>query len=78
MKTEKAAAGSKDRLGATLLEDGINFAVYSETASGRPQLRPGSRQVGELFAPFYGAVREYALLEGRWDGARSVERCFEA
>ena len=33
MKTEKAAAGSKDRLGATLLEDGINFAVYSETAS---------------------------------------------
>ena len=33
MKTEKAAPGSKDKLGATLLEDGINFAVYSESAS---------------------------------------------
>ena len=48
-----------------ILKDGFGF--YSETAKGRPTLRPGSRQIGELFAPFYGAVRDYALLEGRWD-----------
>jgi glycogen operon protein len=33
MQSLKAAAGSKEKLGATLLEDGINFAVYSESAS---------------------------------------------
>jgi glycogen debranching enzyme len=33
MQSTKAAPGSKDQLGATLLEDGINFAVYSESAS---------------------------------------------
>lgn len=48
-----------------ILKDGFGF--YSETAKGRPALRPGSRQIGELFAPFDGAVRDYTRLEGRWD-----------
>ena len=29
----RTAAGSKEKLGATIFEDGVNFAVYSETAT---------------------------------------------
>ena len=49
-----------------ILKDGFGF--YSENAAGRPEIRRGMRQMEQLFAPFYPAVREYALLEGRWDG----------
>ena len=44
------------------------FAFYSVNAKGRHLLKPGSRHFGKLFAPFYPAVRDYKLLEGRWDG----------
>lgn len=65
-QTEVIALAKELRLPLVpILKDGFGF--YSAIAKGRTQLRPGSRQIGELFAPFYGAVRDYALLEGRWD-----------
>src|SRR6476659_1392216 len=51
---------------ARILKQG--FAFYSVNAKGRHLLRPGSSHFGKLFAPFYPAVRDYKLLEGRWDG----------
>jgi monoamine oxidase len=49
-----------------ILKDGFGF--YTVNARGRSQVRTGMSHLGELFAPFYGAVREYQLIEGRWDG----------
>ena len=43
------------------------FGFYSVSAKGRPEVQRGTRRFGEMFAPFYGAVREYRLLEGRWE-----------
>jgi monoamine oxidase len=44
------------------------FGFYTLNTAGRHVIRQGSRQLEQLFAPFYPAVREYSLLEGRWDG----------
>jgi monoamine oxidase len=66
-QTEVVALAKELRLPlARILKDGFGF--YSVSATGRPEIRKGTRQMEQLFAPFYPAVREYALLEGRWDG----------
>lgn len=65
-QTEVLALAKELRLPlAPILKAGFGF--YSVNAKGRPEIRAGPRQIGELFKPFYGAVRDYALLEGRWD-----------
>ncbi len=65
-QTEVIALAKKLRLPLTpILKEGFGF--YSVNSKGRPKISLGSRQIGQFFAPFHGAVRDYALLEGRWD-----------
>lgn len=49
-----------------ILKEGFGF--YTNGAKGKPVVQAGMRQIAQLFSPFYSAVREYELLEGRWDG----------
>jgi len=66
-QTEVVALAKELRLPLVrILKDGFGF--YSVNAKGRPEIRKGTRQIEELFKPFYPAVHEYSLLEGRWDG----------
>ena len=57
-----------------ILQDGFGF--YGTGANGRLGVRTGSRNMSALFAPFWSAVAQYRLLEGRWHGplAQAIAR----
>lgn len=57
-----------------ILKNGFGF--YSRNPKGKVVAQMGMRQMGELFAPFWPAVEQYKLLEGRWDSplARAFAR----
>jgi monoamine oxidase len=51
---------------APILAGGFGF--YGTGAGGRVALQRSARRLGAMFAPFADAVRQYRLIEGRWDG----------
>jgi len=44
------------------------FGFYGTGPNGRPSLQTSARNMAALFAPFWAAVEQYRLVEGRWDG----------
>lgn len=45
------------------------FGYYGADGSTRkPRIQTGTRRLWQMFAPFEDAVRQYRLIEGRWDG----------
>lgn len=58
-----------------VLKHGFGF-FGAARPGGQPRIQTGTRRFGQMFAPFADAVRQYRLLEGRWDGpiARALGR----
>jgi monoamine oxidase len=52
------------------------FGFYGTSATGRLSLQTSTRNMVALFAPFWGAVAQYRLIEGRWSSpiARALAR----